>query len=168
MGLGLHVPIGAMIEVPAAALTVDHLASYADFLSVGTNDLIQYTLAIDRTDERLAGHYDPRTPAVLRLLRAISIAGRRAKCDLSVCGEMAADPLLVGLLVGLGFRTFSMTPAAIPIVKRGLAALDGRQAADAARRALRARSVDDVDAVLAPMADAMHRAAVEGSAARES
>jgi len=167
IGLGMQVPIGAMIEVPAAAVTVDHLAAYADFLSVGTNDLIQYTLAIDRTDERLAGHYEPRTPAVLRLLRAISIAGRRAKCDLSVCGEMAADPLLVGLLVGLGFRTFSMTPAAIPIVKRGLAALDGRQAADAARRALRARSVDEVDAVLAPMADAMHRAAVEGSAARE-
>jgi phosphotransferase system enzyme I (PtsI) len=167
MGLGMQVPIGAMIEVPAAAVTVDHLAAYADFLSVGTNDLIQYTLAIDRTDERLAGHYEPRTPAVLRLLRAISIAGRRAKCDLSVCGEMAADPLLVGLLVGLGFRTFSMTPAAIPIVKRGLAALDGRQAAEAARRALRARSVDEVDAVLAPMADAMHRAAVEGSAARE-
>ncbi|HKV98465.1 MAG TPA: phosphoenolpyruvate--protein phosphotransferase, partial [Vicinamibacterales bacterium] len=165
MGLPMRVPIGAMIEVPAAAVTVDHLAAYADFLSVGTNDLIQYTLAIDRTDERLAGHYEPRTPAVLRLLRAISVAGRRARCDLSVCGEMAADPLLVGLLVGLGFRTFSMTPAAIPIVKRGLAALDGRQAADAARRALRARSVDDVDAVLAPMADAMHRAAVDGSAA---
>jgi phosphotransferase system enzyme I (PtsI) len=165
LGLPMRVPIGAMIEVPAAAVTVDHLAAYADFLSVGTNDLIQYTLAIDRTDERLAGHYEPRTPAVLRLLRAISVAGRRARCDLSVCGEMAADPLLVGLLVGLGFRTFSMTPAAIPIVKRGLAALDGRQAADAARRALRARSVDDVDAVLAPMADAMHRAAVDGSAA---
>lgn len=165
LGTAMRVPIGAMIEVPAAAVTVDHLAAYADFLSVGTNDLIQYTLAIDRTDERLAGHYEPRTPAVLRLLRAISVAGRRARCDLSVCGEMAADPLLVGLLVGLGFRTFSMTPAAIPIVKRGLAALDGRQAADAARRALRARSVDEVDAVLAPMADAMHRAAVDGSAA---
>ena len=165
MGLAMNVPVGAMIEVPAAAVTVDHLAAHADFLSVGTNDLIQYTLAIDRTDERLAGHYEPRTPAVLRLLRAISIAGRRARCDLSVCGEMAADPLLVGLLVGLGFRTFSMTPAAIPIVKRGLAALDSRQAADAARRALRARSVDEVDAVLAPMADAMHRAAVDGSVA---
>ncbi|HUL73923.1 MAG TPA: phosphoenolpyruvate--protein phosphotransferase [Vicinamibacterales bacterium] len=160
VGAVAAVPVGAMIEVPAAALTVDHLAAHADFLSVGTNDLIQYTLAIDRTDERLAGHYEPRTPAVLRLLRSISVMGRRAKCDLSVCGEMAADPLLVGLLVGLGFRTFSMTPAAIPIVKRGLAALDGAQAEDVARRALRAASVDDVDALLAPMADAMHRAAV--------
>ena len=158
------VPVGAMIEVPAAALTVDHLAAYADFLSVGTNDLIQYTLAIDRTDERLAGHYEPRAPAVLRLLRAISVAGRRGRCELSVCGEMAADPVLVGLLVGLGFRTFSMTPAAIPIVKRGLSSLDGRQAADVARRALRARSVDDVEVLLRPIADAMHRAAVEGVA----
>jgi len=164
-GAGESVPIGAMIEVPAAALTVDHLAAETDFLSVGTNDLIQYTLAIDRTDERLAGHYEPSEPAVLRLLRTIALRSRRARRDVSVCGEMAADPLLVGLLVGLGFRTFSMTPAAIPIVKRGLAALDGRQAADAARRALRARSVDEVDAVLAPMADAMHRAAVDGTAA---
>lgn len=162
-GVTASVPIGAMIEVPAAAITVDHLAAHADFLSVGTNDLIQYTLAIDRTDERLAGHYEPRAPAVLRLLRAISVAGRRAKCDLSVCGEMAADPLLVGLLVGLGFRTFSMTPAAIPIVKRGLAAVDGRQAATVALAALRARSVDEVDALLAPLADAMHRAAIDGS-----
>jgi phosphoenolpyruvate-protein phosphotransferase (PTS system enzyme I) len=162
-GSSADVPIGAMIEVPAAAITVDHLAAHADFLSVGTNDLIQYTLAIDRTDERLAGHYEPRAPAVLRLLRAVSVAGRRAKCDLSVCGEMAADPLLVGLLVGLGFRTFSMTPAAIPIVKRGLAAVDGRQAASIALATLRARSVDEVDALLAPLADAMHRAAVEGS-----
>jgi phosphotransferase system enzyme I (PtsI) len=157
------VPIGAMIEVPAAALTVDHLAAHADFLSVGTNDLIQYTLAVDRTDERLAGHYEPGAPAILRLLRTISVCARRAKCDLSVCGEMAADPLLVGLLIGLGFRTFSMTPSAIPIVKRGLAALDSRQAADVARLALRARSIDEVDALLAPIADAMHRAATDQS-----
>jgi phosphotransferase system enzyme I (PtsI) len=159
-GLPARMPIGAMIEVPAAALTVDQLSRHADFLSVGTNDLIQYTLAIDRTDERLAGHYEPRSPAVLRLLRLIARAGGRAKCDLSVCGEMAADPLLVALLVGLGFRTFSMTPAAIPVVKRGIATLDSRQAAEAARRAIRAVSADDVHDVLAPIADAMHRAAV--------
>jgi phosphotransferase system enzyme I (PtsI) len=158
-GRRVEIPIGAMIEVPAAALTVDQLAAHADFLSVGTNDLIQYTLAVDRTDERLAGHYEPAAPAVLRLLRGIAVAGRRARVDLSVCGEMAADPLLVALLVGLGFRTFSMTPAAIPVIKRSLGAFDLAAAVDAARRALRARSVDEVHLVLAPMADAMHRAA---------
>jgi phosphotransferase system enzyme I (PtsI) len=158
-GVAADLPVGAMIEIPAAALTVDQLAAHVDFVSVGTNDLIQYTLAIDRTDERLAGHYEPASPAVLRLLRAVAVAGRRARLDLSVCGEMAADPLLVALLVGLGFRTFSMTPAAIPVVKRSLRAFHVAAATDAARRALRARSVDEVDAVLAPMADAMHKAA---------
>jgi phosphotransferase system enzyme I (PtsI) len=159
MGTGVRVPIGAMIEVPAAALTVDHLAKHADFLSVGTNDLIQYTLAIDRTDERLAGRYEPSEPAIVRLLRAIARAARRSRCDLSVCGEVAADPRFVPLLVGLGFRTLSMAPWAIPIVKRGLASLDSRDAAAAARQALRGTSVDDVDAALAPLAESWRRAA---------
>jgi phosphoenolpyruvate-protein phosphotransferase (PTS system enzyme I) len=153
------VPVGAMIEVPAAALTVDHLAAHADFLSVGTNDLIQYTLAIDRTDERLAGHYEPAEPAVLRLLRMIAVAARRASCPLSVCGEMAADPLLVALLVGFGFRTLSMAPAAIPVVKQALAGLDSREAARLAREALRAPSAAAVRTLLEPVALAMHRAA---------
>jgi phosphotransferase system enzyme I (PtsI) len=162
LGIPMTIPIGAMIEVPAAALTVDHLAAAADFLSVGTNDLIQYTLAIDRTDEHLAGQYEPCAPAVLRLLHAISVRARRAKCDLAVCGEMAADPLLVAILIGLGFRAFSMTPGAIPVVKRGLAALDSRDALRVARQALRARSADDVNALLEPIADMMHHAAVAG------
>jgi phosphotransferase system enzyme I (PtsI) len=151
-----------MIEVPAAALTVDHLAEDADFLSVGTNDLIQYTLAIDRTDERLAGHYEPCQPAILRLLRTVALRSRRARRDVSVCGEMAADPLLVAILVGMGFRAFSMTPAAIPVVKRGLSALDSREAAAVARRAVQARSADEVSVLLEPIADAMHQAAIGG------
>jgi phosphotransferase system enzyme I (PtsI) len=159
LGVATAIPIGAMIEVPAAALTVDQLARHADFLSVGTNDLIQYTLAVDRTDERLAGHYEPESAAVLRLLRTVRRAAHRASCDLAVCGEMAADPLLVALLVGLGFRAFSMTPAAIPVVKRSLATIDTRQAARIARQALRATTADDVHALLEPVADAMHRAA---------
>ena len=155
IGEGQGVPIGAMIEVPAAALTVDQLARHADFLSVGTNDLIQYTLAVDRTDERLAGHYEPTAPAVLRLLRRIALAARHARCPLSVCGEMAAEPALVGLLVGLGFRSFSMSPAAIPAVKQGLRALDSGEAARLARRALRAPSSEAVRALVAPVAAAM-------------
>lgn len=161
--------IGAMIEVPAAALTTDALAREADFLSVGTNDLIQYTLAVDRTDERLAGHYEPMAPAVLRLLRLIAVGARTSAADaargltappLSVCGEMAADPLLVALLVGLGFRRFSMTPSAIPIVKRALLTLDSRDARTLARRAVRAASAEAVHQLLLPIADAMHARAM--------
>jgi phosphotransferase system enzyme I (PtsI) len=160
MGGPADVPVGAMIEVPAAALTVDLLARHADFLSVGTNDLIQYTLAIDRTEERRAGPYDPGAPAVLRLLGTIAAAGRRARVGLSVCGEMAGDPVMVALLVGLGFRSFSMAPSAIPVVKQVLAALDSRQAAETARRARRAESRDAAQALIEPLADAMHRAVV--------
>ena len=150
-----QVAIGAMIEVPAAALMAEQIAHEVDFLSVGTNDLIQYTLAIDRTDERLSGHYEPREPSVLRLLRMIASAGRRTGKDLSVCGEMAADPLMVALLVGLGFRAFSMTPAAIPVVKRGLRAVDTRDVVRLAREALVADSAEDVHILLAPLAAAM-------------
>jgi phosphotransferase system enzyme I (PtsI) len=162
-------PIGAMIEVPSAALTADALAREADFLSVGTNDLIQYTLAVDRTDERLAGHYEPMAPAVLRLLRLIAVGARGTAADaakgvtappLSVCGEMAADPLLVALLIGLGFRRFSMTPSAIPIVKRALLSIDSRKARTLARQAVRAASAEAVHQLLLPIADAMHARAV--------
>jgi phosphotransferase system enzyme I (PtsI) len=149
--------VGAMIEVPAAALTVDQFAPHADFFSVGTNDLIQYTLAVDRTDERLAGHYEPAAPAVLRLLRRVAVAARRAGRPVSVCGEMAGDPLLVAVLVGLGFRSFSMAPAAIPIVKRTLALVESGAAADLARRALRAGSAAAVYAELEPLSELLTR-----------
>lgn len=156
------VPIGAMIEVPAAALAVDALAEHAEFLSVGTNDLIQYTLAVDRTDDRLTRHYESTSPAVLRLLRSAAVQARRAGRDLAVCGEMAGDPLFVPLLVGLGFRTFSMTPAAIPRVKHALSAIDARQATVVARRAVLARSAREVDRLLASLGQTM-RAAVSDS-----
>ncbi len=170
VGRGAAPAIGAMIEVPAAALTVDQLAPHAEFFSVGTNDLIQYTLAVDRTDERLAGHYEPAAPAVLRLLRRVAVAAHRSKRPVSVCGEMAADPLLVALLVGLGFRSFSMTPAAIPVVKQTLAALDSRSAADLARRVLRAVSAGAVHALLEPLAEALaqRRAGAEVVYAKET
>lgn len=158
-GVGL-VPIGAMIEVPAAALTIDALAEHAEFLSVGTNDLIQYTLAVDRTDDRLARHYDATSPAVLRLLRSAAVQARRARCEVSICGEVAADPLFVPLLVGLGFRSFSMTPAAIPRVKHALSTVDARQATVLARRAVLARSSHEVDQLLASMAKVMREAVI--------
>jgi phosphoenolpyruvate-protein phosphotransferase (PTS system enzyme I) len=158
VGVDDRIPLGAMIEVPAAALTVDQLARHVNFLSVGTNDLIQYTLAVDRTDERLSGHYEPAAPAVLRLLRTAVVAARRAKTPISVCGEMASDPVMVALLVGMGFRSFSMAAAAVPMVKQKLGAVDSREAALIARRALRQDSADGVRALLAPLAEVMRLA----------
>jgi len=112
------VPVGAMVEVPSAALAADLLARESAFFTVGTNDLIQYTLAVDRTDERVSDLYEPLHPAVIRLLRLVRRAASRARIDVSVCGEMASDPAMIGLLIGLGFREFSMTPSAIPVARR--------------------------------------------------
>jgi phosphoenolpyruvate-protein phosphotransferase (PTS system enzyme I) len=111
------VQVGVMIEMPAAALTADLLAREVDFLAIGTNDLIQYTLAVDRTDERVAHLYQPLHPAILRLLRLVRRAAARAGVPLSVCGEMASDPSLLAVLIGLGLTEFSMTPAAIPAAR---------------------------------------------------
>ncbi|MDQ3168895.1 MAG: phosphoenolpyruvate--protein phosphotransferase [Acidobacteriota bacterium] len=145
------VPLGAMIEVPSAALTADLLASAADFLSVGTNDLIQYTLAVDRTDDRVTDLYAPHHPAILRLLAAVARAARRQQCPVSVCGEMAADPATLGLLVGLGYRTFSMRPAAVPVAKDALGRISAAAARRSAREALRARDIGGVEAVIRRM-----------------
>jgi phosphotransferase system enzyme I (PtsI) len=111
----LHV--GGMIEVPAAALCVDAFAARLDFLSIGTNDLIQYTLAIDRVDDAVNYLYDPLHPAVLRLIRLIIDAGRRARKPVAMCGEMAGDPRFTRLLLGLGLRELSMQPGSLLEVK---------------------------------------------------
>ncbi len=113
-----NVPIGGMIEVPAAALAAEWFARKLDFLSLGTNDLIQYTLAIDRTDDTVAHLYDPLHPAVIYLLGHTLKVGRRLDCPVSVCGEMAGDARLTRLLLGLGLRSFSMHPAHILSVKQ--------------------------------------------------
>jgi phosphotransferase system enzyme I (PtsI) len=138
-----------MIEVPSAALTADLLAAEADFFSIGTNDLIQYSLAVDRTDDRVSRLYEPLHPAILRLLRIVARAGRRRGIRTAVCGEMAADPVLLALLVGLGLREFSMAPTAIPLAKHVLRELRASDAAHAAARALRAPSADAVERELA-------------------
>lgn len=110
--------VGAMIEIPAAALTLKVFLKYFDFLSIGTNDLIQYTLAIDRTDESVAHLYDPLHPAVLRLVALTIAEGKAQGKPVSVCGEMAGDTSLTRLLLGLGLRSFSMQPAQILAVKQ--------------------------------------------------
>ena len=112
------VPVGIMIEVPSAAFTASILAREVDFFTIGTNDLIQYTLAVDRTDERVSDRYEPLHPAVLRLIRHVRRGAVRQGIPVSVCGEMASDPLLLRLLVGCGLTQFSMTPGAMPVARR--------------------------------------------------
>jgi phosphotransferase system enzyme I (PtsI) len=122
-----QVQIGAMIEIPAAALTLKVFLKYFDFLSIGTNDLIQYTLAIDRADESVAHLYDPLHPAVLRLV-ALTIAECNAQGkSVSVCGEMAGDTSLTRLLLGMGLRSFSMHPAQILAVKQEVLRADANK-----------------------------------------
>lgn len=143
-----RVPIGALIEVPAAALASDLLVPEVDFLTIGTNDLIQYTLAVDRTDDRVSDLYEPLHPAVLRLIRLVSRAARRRRLPVSLCGEMASDPALIGLLIGLGLREFSMTPGAIPLVRQVVRDLHVDEARRLALRALSLATAAEVEQFL--------------------
>jgi phosphoenolpyruvate-protein phosphotransferase (PTS system enzyme I) len=111
-------PIGGMIEIPSAALAAEWFAKKLDFLSIGTNDLIQYTMAIDRTDDAVAHLYDPLNPGVIQLIARTLKVGARLRKPVSVCGEMAGDPVLTRLLLGMGLRIFSMHPAHILAVKQ--------------------------------------------------
>jgi phosphoenolpyruvate-protein phosphotransferase (PTS system enzyme I) len=112
-----HLQVGAMVEVPAAALAARALARRVDFLSIGTNDLIQYTLAVDRLDDSVSYLFDPTNPAILRLVRMVVEAGRALATPVAMCGEMAADPRFTRLLLGLGLRRFSMQPGALLAIK---------------------------------------------------
>ena len=124
------VEVGAMIEVPAAALMLPVFLRHFDFVSIGTNDLIQYTLAIDRADEAVAHLYDPWHPAVLRLVAETIAQAQRAGRGVSVCGEMAGDPAFTDLLLGVGLRSFSMHPSQLPAVKQRVLRADTRRLAE--------------------------------------
>ena len=129
-----QIQVGGMIEVPAAALLAEQFARHLDFMSIGTNDLIQYTLAIDRADDAVAHLYDPLHPAVLQLIQHTIRSGKKAGKPVAVCGEMAGDPRLTRLLLGLGLRHFSMQPASILAVKQQvMRTLTGDATVDAQR-----------------------------------
>ncbi len=119
-----RLPVGVMIEVPSAALMADVVAREADFLSIGTNDLIQYLLAVDRVNENVAHLYQPLHPAVLRTIAYVVRAADATGVPLELCGEMAADPLLAIALIGLGVRTLSMVPASIPLIKNAIRSVE--------------------------------------------
>ncbi|WP_366556633.1 phosphoenolpyruvate--protein phosphotransferase [Aquibaculum sediminis] len=141
-------PLGVMIEVPGAALAADALAPEADFFAIGTNDLIMYTLAIDRGDERVAYLYDPLHPAVLRLIHfAVDVALRHGK-PVSVCGEMAGDPRYLPLFVGLGVRELSMRPTALPRIKQSLRRLDASACRTLAEAMLREHDRETIQHLL--------------------
>ncbi len=136
----VDVEVGAMIEVPAAALMLPTFLRYFDFVSLGTNDLIQYTLAIDRADETVSHLYDPWHPAVLRLIAETIAKANAAQKDVSVCGEMAGDPAFTELLLAMGLRSFSMHPSQITSIKQRVLRADTRRYAAALQRVL---SADD-------------------------
>ncbi len=140
-------PVGLMIEVPSAALIADVLARECDFFSIGTNDLTQYTLAVDRSNEHVAHLYDPCHPGVLALIDHAVRAAARAGISVSLCGEMASNPLAVPLLVGLGIEELSGTPSAVPVIKEIIHVLDSADAESDARAAREAGTAEEVHAI---------------------
>ncbi len=142
------IPVGMMVEVPAAVLMLDHFVKEVDFISIGTNDLTQYTLAVDRSNESVADLYQACDPAVLRLIqRSVEIANGR-NISTSVCGEMSSNPAYALLLVGLGVRVLSAPPAAIPQVKKAIRSVTVRECQAMAWRAMRLETAREVETFL--------------------
>jgi phosphotransferase system enzyme I (PtsI) len=153
---GDKLEVGVMIEVPSAALSADMLARHVDFFSVGSNDLIQYTLAIDRGNEKVAGLYQPAHPAVLRLMQTVVEAAHRNNIWVGVCGEMAADVVLMPLLVGLGVDELSAGAASIPRIKRAIQTLNYEEARQFVARCVMNESAEDNQRQLQEMAQRLY------------
>ena len=137
--------IGIMIEVPSAALIADFLAEEADFFAIGTNDLIQYSLAIDRANENVSYLYEPLHPALLRLIKSVIDAGKRANIPVSMCGEMASDPIFAVVLLGLGLENFSMNPSSIPVIKNVIRSAKYKDCRRIAEMALQKRTAQEIE-----------------------
>jgi phosphoenolpyruvate-protein kinase (PTS system EI component) len=141
-------PLGIMIETPGAALSADRLALEADFFAIGTNDLTAHTLAADRSDTDVADLYDPTHPAVLRLVQFATEAALRMRMPVSVCGEMAGNPLMTPLLLGLGLRSFSMSASSVPRVKQAVRSAGIDDCARLARQVMELSDHDEIAALL--------------------
>jgi len=144
----VDLPVGIMIEIPSAAILADHLLEQVDFVSIGTNDLTQYTLAVDRTHAELAGSADALHPAVLRLLAGVVEAGRARNRWVGVCGDLAGEPRATAVLVGLGVNELSMAPSLIPEVIEAIRALTISEARELARAAVACRTALEVGELL--------------------
>jgi phosphotransferase system enzyme I (PtsI) len=138
------VEIGAMIEIPSAAVAAESLGRHVKFFSIGTNDLIQYSLAVDRLNERIAHLYEPTHPAIVRLIKMTADAGRKNGIWTGVCGEMAGDPTLTPLLLGLGVTELSAAPAVIPQIKYLIRRLKMNEASEIADFALNCDNADEI------------------------
>jgi len=143
-----ELPVGVMVETPAAVVIADRLASVSAFFSIGTNDLTQYTLAVDRGNAHLAARFTPHDPAILRMMRDVLAAGHAGNIPVSVCGEMASEPLYAVLLLGLGFTTLSIAPPTLPLIKWLVRKVPLGLAREAARAALAAPGPDEVTTIL--------------------
>ena len=141
-------PIGCMIEVPSAAVSADLLASECDFFSIGTNDLVQYSLAVDRTSQAMRGHYTATHPGILRMIHMVAVEARRRKIPVSLCGEMAADPRFTMLLLGLGVNDLSVAPKFIPVIKNVIHCVSMKEAEGLAQAALKLPTAEEVLAFL--------------------
>lgn len=139
-----HIETGALIEIPGAALIADLIAPHVQFFSLGTNDLVQYTMAVDRLNDHVAHLYQPTHKAVLRLISEVTGAAARFGLPVSLCGEMAADPCLVPLVIGLGVTELSVTPSQAPLVKDVVRGISYKQAAQLAREALELQSPQEI------------------------
>ena len=139
------VPVGMMVEVPSVALLAEEFAREVDFFSIGTNDLIQYTLAADRSDPTVAKYYNPADPAILFLLKRVFAAADAAKIPVSVCGQMGSEPKFVPLLVGMGLRSLSVTPQAIPTIKELIRNMSIADAEEIAARVSRLEVARDIE-----------------------
>ncbi|HYC58520.1 MAG TPA: putative PEP-binding protein, partial [Thermoanaerobaculia bacterium] len=137
--------IGIMIEVPSAAVIADLLATEADFFAIGTNDLIQYALAIDRSNEKVSYLYEPLHPGILRLVKGVIDAGKRAGIPVEMCGEMAADPIYAIMLLGLGLEIFSMNPSSIPVIKNVIRSVRYKDCRRIAELALNKKTAQEIE-----------------------
>jgi phosphotransferase system enzyme I (PtsI) len=146
MERGTRIPLGVMVEIPAAVETLDLLAPYVDFVSLGTNDLTQYVLAVDRGNAKLARLYDPLHPALIRMYARLERDCARHELDLSVCGELASDPVGVSVLLGLGYRKFSVSLSTLPEIRELMRNVSAADLSDVCRETYRAENGAEVRA----------------------